>query len=195
MIRAGEAAARFGIENDIPLPFATQEPSETGEPPATLSQMFVQRRLTKRSQYKLAPSPHAGLGLEAYVQVTSPLRRYLDLVVHQQLRAHLRGDRLLDPREVLERAGATDAVIGGVRRVQSLAEKHWTLVYLLQNEGWRGEGIVMDKRGLEAIVLIPSLALETRVHVPADLPLDSVVALAVTGVNLPRLEAHFRVLP
>ncbi|MCL5256956.1 MAG: ribonuclease catalytic domain-containing protein [Chloroflexi bacterium] len=194
MVRAGEAAARFGIQQDIPLPFATQERAESGELPTTLSQMFAQRRLTKRTQFKASPAPHAGLGLDAYVQATSPLRRYLDLVVHQQLRGYMRGDKLLDPQQILERAGATEAAIGGVRRVQTLAEKHWTLVYLLQNEDWRGEGIILDKRGREAIILIPSLALETRAHLPVDLPPDSTVSLSVTGVNLPRLEAHFRVL-
>lgn len=31
--------------------------------------------------------PHAGLGLPAYVQVTSPIRRYSDLLAHWQLKA------------------------------------------------------------------------------------------------------------
>ena len=31
--------------------------------------------------------PHSGLGLQAYVQVTSPLRRYNDCLVHRQLKA------------------------------------------------------------------------------------------------------------
>jgi exoribonuclease R len=34
---------------------------------------------------------HATLGLRAYAQVTSPLRRYLDLVAHQQIRTLLGG--------------------------------------------------------------------------------------------------------
>ncbi len=31
--------------------------------------------------------PHSGLGIDAYVQVTSPLRRYNDCLVHRQLKA------------------------------------------------------------------------------------------------------------
>lgn len=31
--------------------------------------------------------PHSRLGIESYVQVTSPLRRYNDCLVHRQLKA------------------------------------------------------------------------------------------------------------
>ena len=54
--------------------------------------MFARRRTMTASQPSSQPGRHAGLGLDQYVQATSPLRRYLDLVVHQQLRAFLAGD-------------------------------------------------------------------------------------------------------
>ena len=41
-----------------------------------------------RSQYRSVPAPHSGLGLSTYAQATSPMRRYLDLVVRQQLHAY-----------------------------------------------------------------------------------------------------------
>ena len=37
---------------------------------------------------------HKGLGLDAYVQAISPVRRSCDLAVHYQLKAFLRGDSL-----------------------------------------------------------------------------------------------------
>ena len=89
MIMAGEAVARLAVERGIPLPFATQDPPDAPDgnlQPETYAEMFALRRTLKHSQYRSAPSPHAGLGLPAYTQATSPLRRYLDLVVHQQLR-------------------------------------------------------------------------------------------------------------
>ena len=39
------------------------------------------------------PRRHGGLGVDAYVQFTSPIRRYLDLVAHAQVKAFLREDR------------------------------------------------------------------------------------------------------
>jgi exoribonuclease-2 len=155
--------------------------------------MFALRRSLKQSQIKSVPEPHAGLGLAIYAQTTSPLRRYMDLAAHQQLRAHLVGEELLGPQEIIERIGAAEAVSGDVRRAERLARQHWTLVYLLERPGWRGEGVLVDKRGSRGTVLIPELDLEPRVHLRQDVPLNSIVPLTLSGVDLPGLEAHFRV--
>jgi exoribonuclease-2 len=139
------------------------------------------------------PTPHSGLGLDVYVRVTSPLRRYLDLVAHQQLRAFVRGAAPMDTQAVLERVGAAEAITGSVAYAERLARQHWTLVYLLQHPGWRGVGVVVEAKGPRATILIPELAWETKIHLRRELPLNSTVTLALTGVDLPMLDAFFRV--
>ncbi len=47
---------------------------------------------TARANYDTDPAHHRGLAAAAYTHFTSPLRRYADLVVHRQLRAHLAGE-------------------------------------------------------------------------------------------------------
>jgi len=212
MVMTGEAVARFAQEHAIPMPFSTQEPpdetnderrrtkSELGgvgmtsvvglSSSVSLSAMFALRKTMKRSQYRAAPGPHSGLGLAAYTQATSPMRRYLDLVAHQQIRAYLSGGRLLSADEILARVGATEAVIGSLRQAENLSNQHWTLVYLQQNAPWRGEGVLVERRDRNSIVLIPELGLETHLPVPDDLPLDSIVRLKATNVDLPRLDAR-----
>ena len=59
-------------------------------------------------QDQTTPAPHAGLGLPGYVQATSPMRRYLDLAIHQQLRAFLSGSPLLDAADLIERGICRD---------------------------------------------------------------------------------------
>ncbi|MBI2506049.1 MAG: RNB domain-containing ribonuclease [Candidatus Latescibacteria bacterium] len=195
MLMAGAAAARFALEQDLPFPFSTQDPPEEGDPlPEGLAGMFAQRRTLKRSQLKSVHSPHAGLGLKAYAQATSPLRRYLDLVVHQQLRAQVRGDRILGADQLLARVGAAQAVTGAVRQAERLSNRHWTLVYLGERMGSRWEGILVDRRDRRSILIIPEIAMELSVHLPRELPLNSVVPLQLAGVDLPRLEAHFQVV-
>jgi exoribonuclease II len=165
----------------------------------------------QRSQFKIAAAPHSGLGLPAYVQVTSPLRRYLDLVVHQQLRAYLAaGDGgagreaggagreagasprqpLAEP-EILERIGAVEASLGPLRQAESLSNRHWTMVYLLQHPGWRGAAVLVDIRGASGVFLIPELALEARVHLSGEFAVGSEVVLKLRSVDLPRLDARF----
>ena len=191
---AGEAAARFALERDIPFPFATQPAPPTGTQQLTegLAGAYALRNTLQRSQTKSVPAPHTGLGLAVYARATSPLRRYLDLVAHQQLRGYLRGEDILGAQEMLERIGAVEAVTGSVRQAERLARQHWTLVYLLQHPGWHGEGILVEKRNSRGTVLIPELELEPRVHLREDLPLNSVVPLFLSGVELPELEAYFR---
>jgi exoribonuclease-2 len=193
MLLAGEAVALFAAERDIPIPYVTQDPPYSEERPDDLAGMYALRRSFRPSQPSTAPGPHAGLGLETYVQATSPLRRYLDLVVHQQLRAHLRREPVLDAQQILERVGATAAVTGGVRLAERLARRHWTLVYLMQRPGWLGEGIVVEKRGKRATVLVPELDLDAQIHLHQDLPLNSSIGLVLAGVNLADLTAHFQI--
>ena len=203
MLMAGEAAARFSVEHDIPFPFVTQGASEKANLVDDASQLvsgardlagdFAKRRTLKRSQISGQSAPHAGVGLPAYSRVTSPLRRYLDLVAHQQLRAYLRGEVLLGEQEILERVGASEAVTGSLNYAERLARRHWTLVYFMWHPDWRGEGVLVEKRGLRAKVIIPELAFETQVQLKGNLPLNSVLSLELKGVNLPELEAYFTI--
>lgn len=192
MLMAGEAIAQFALDEGIPLPYTVQSPPDTDERPDDLAGMFSLVRHMSRSEYSTRPGPHAGLGLERYVQATSPLRRYLDLVVHQQLRAYLHNGSLLDDQELMERIGAAEAVVGSVSRAGRLAEEHWTLVCLLQHPDWCGEAVLVDSWDRRGSLLIPELGLRTQMHLPGDWSLNSTVQLQVVDVDLPRLRATFR---
>jgi exoribonuclease-2 len=195
MLMTGEAVAQFAQEQGIPLPFTSQDaPDEELPDLDSLAAMFAARRKMKPGQQRLTPAPHAGLGLPHYVQSTSPLRRYLDLVTHQQLRAFVLGRPLLDEAAIIERIGAADAVVGDTRRAERAAIAHWTLVYLQQNPEWMGEGIVVDKRGSRDLVLIPGLAWEALMNLPGERPLGSQITVKLHSVNLPEQEAYFRVV-
>ena len=195
MVMVGEAAARFALERGLPFPFTTQEVTvdATDRQPAGLAAMYALRRNLRPRQYSSQPGPHGSLGLDVYAQVTSPLRRYLDLVAHQQLRACLRGGDPLEFQAIIERVGAAEAAAIGVRRAERLSREHWTMVYFQQHPGWRGQGVLVEKRMPRGVVLIPELALEARVKVGEDVAPDSVVPLRLTGVELPEREAYFKV--
>ena len=194
MLMAGEAVARYARRENISLSFTSQEaPEPVDDLPDGLAGMFARRRTMTRSQLTTVPGPHAGLGLEIYAQLTSPLRRYLDLVMHQQLRAFLNGDPLLNDQALLERVGAAESMTGSVRQVERLSNKHWTLVYLLQHPDWQGQGVLVDKQRGRGTILIPELDLVTYLHLREDLPLNAEISLKLVDVNLPELESFFRV--
>ena len=204
MLMAGEAAAQFALEQNIPFPFATQDPpdlpaalQESLRDPGALQRFstgFAVRRYLKRSQIRSLPAPHAGLGLPMYSRLTSPLRRYLDLVAHQQLRLHLSGKYPLGEQALLERVGSAESVSAAIAQAESLSRRHWTMVYLQAQPGLLAEGVLVDKNGLRGVAILPELALEVHLHLRADLPLDSSLPLKLQSVNLPDLEAHFTVV-
>jgi hypothetical protein len=99
MLLANEAIATYGDANGIAMPFRSQETTEISDlelagTPDGPCRSWLAIRSTRRSQIMSTPQPHDGLGLDYYVQCTSPVRRYADLALHYQLKAHLRGDEL-----------------------------------------------------------------------------------------------------
>lgn len=195
MLMAGEAAARFAFNHTIPIPYTTQDaPSDELPPPDSMANMFARRRMMSPSQAGSQPGAHFGLGMGLYAQVTSPLRRYLDLVVHQQVRAFLLQQPLMDSTAVMERVGAADAVSREVRFAERQSNKHWTLVFLAQNPDWTGEAVVVEKRGKRDIILIPDLALDVPIRAKDDRPLNSHLMVKVKHINLPRLEVKFEIM-
>ena len=190
MLLAGYAAAHLALREGLPFPFATQEAPSHRVEGEGLAAMWAQRKTLKRAQLKAVPAPHRGLGLPLYAQVTSPLRRYLDLVAHQQLRAWLKGERPLSQGEVLERVGAAEAVADLVREGERRSKLHWTLLYLME-KGYEGPGVLVERRGGQGVFLLPELGLTAQVALSQAFPLNAEVRLRFLEADLPVLEARF----
>ncbi|KAG0466561.1 hypothetical protein HPP92_018141 [Vanilla planifolia] len=90
MILCGEVVATFGSINNIHLPYRGQTKSSISvsafdhlpEGPAR-SSAFVRAMRAAEMEFK-RPIRHAVLGVPCYVQFTSPIRRYVDLLAHYQ---------------------------------------------------------------------------------------------------------------
>ena len=88
-----------GADAGLPLPYRSQAAPvlPTAERmaalPAGLCRSVALRGCMTRSVVGVAePQPHAALGLPAYVQFTSPIRRYSDLLAHFQVKPQSRPD-------------------------------------------------------------------------------------------------------
>jgi exoribonuclease-2 len=193
MLMAGEAVAGYALREGIPFAFSTQEATQIPTLPDGLAGMYALRRFMKRGQLKSLPARHAGIGLDIYTQVTSPIRRYQDLIVHQQLRAHIRGHDLLTSQEMLQRLGAAEAVTSNMRQLERLSNQHWTMVYLSETPQWHGEGVIVETDGPHSTALIPNIGLETHLHCQRSLPLNTRVPIVLGVVNVPELRAFFRI--
>lgn len=194
MIMAGEAVALYAQQHDIAIPYAMQPAPDTLEQPQTLAGKYAYRRCLKPSRTLLEPEPHAGLGLSSYTRCTSPLRRYADLVVHQQLRAHLRNQSLRTRADIKDAILVLDETNSRNRRAERQTNLHWKLVYLQQQPDWQGEAVIVALDERKTTLLLPSLALETRIRRQHHHQPDDTLRVRIQSVDLARQDVTLRVI-
>ncbi len=192
MVAAGEAISTFCLDQNIPVAFASQPTPDEIRDPQTLSEHYDYRMLFKRSTQSTTPSSHFGLGLEQYSRVTSPMRRYLDTVLHQQIRAFLTGQPLITKEAMVERIGLADEASFAMRKAERFSRQHWTLVYFLQNPDWSGEAVVMGKNDYKMTVSIAELGFELKMGVKDGVELDDVITLSSPKVDIINLDVKFK---
>jgi exoribonuclease-2 len=192
MLLAGEGAARWALQRRIPFPFVSQEAGDIPEDlPEGLAGFFQLRKCMRPRTLSVKPGIHWGLGLDAYTQVTSPLRRYTDLLAHQQIRAFLRNEPLLSEEEILLRLAAGEAAASAVTQAERASRSHWLAVYLSDKKGSQWNGVIMEKRGVRYVILIPALGIETQAAVRGDPEPNTPIVLTLSSVKIPEGEAVF----
>ena len=192
MILAGEGAARFAFKNQIPFMFISQEaPDFPDSLPEGWAGQFARIKCMRKRSVGITPAPHAGLGVSFYSQVTSPLRRYGDLISHEQLRAFIDGLHLIAKDDMLERVAAGDAASIAAKKASRQSDTHWKLVYLLQNPDSEYEAFCIDRRGNDALFLIPSLDMQATLHNCRDVNLNDAAVLKMSKVDIPEQKVDF----
>lgn len=175
MILAGEVAAKFAQTNNIPIPYRYQEQPEL-PPLDTLMQLpsgpvreFAICRCMTKGSLGLYASRHSGLGLDAYAQVTSPIRRYSDLLAHWQIKAFLLGEPLPFTAEMLTAIlQAIDPAIWDANQVEKQSVRYWSLEYLRRNKDVVWEALMLDwlrENEKLALVLIEDLGLKLPMRI------------------------------
>lgn len=183
MILAGEVAGRYGQAHSLPIPFRSQPQPELPPEeelmllPAGPVRSCAIRRCMPRSELSITPARHASLGLDTYTQVTSPIRRYSDLLAHFQIKAHLRGETLpFSTQEMQELAMSISNIAKEAASVERQTNRYWGLEYLrrLPNEIWHALMLrwLREHENL-GLVLLEDLGLElamrfTRQIEPGD---------------------------
>jgi exoribonuclease-2 len=174
MILANWLMAKFLGENGMPAVFRSQpEPRERlfkGDE-GTLFQNWMQRRYLSRFVLDHKPGKHSGLGLDAYVTATSPIRKYFDLITQRQIRALLNLGRPYSSDEIDQLIQMLQMPMGNVAKVQYGRQRYWLLKFLEQHIGRKEEAIVLNKRRNNYQILL------TEYMIECDLPLSSGLAL------------------
>lgn len=139
---------------------------------------------TGKVRLSVHPEPHEGLGLRCYAWMSSPLRRYVDLVNQWQLIAALQGRRPPYTRSseaLLSAMRAFELTSARYDEHQRAMETYWSLRWLLQENVHEIDAIVLR----ENLVRLEGLPLFVRVpSVPETAAAGARVRLAVREIDL-----------
>ncbi len=196
MMAAGNAAAKFALNHDLPMAFAVQSDPDMSERPETVPGMYELRKSCHVSTLSTIPGKHAGLGLEPYARVTSPLRRYEDLLNHIQLRNYLAGIPALTVSEMDERIATAEPTAVMHSKLERQCREYWTLVYLKNHpEPWQGKAIYVAKPDERSVWLLPELAYEFKNRYNVRIPLGESVQVECIAADPAALSVQFKILP
>ena len=197
MILAGEVAASYGQVHSLPLPFRSQPQPEL-PPEEELMQLEAGpvrssaiRRCMPRSEVGITPARHASLGLEGYCQVTSPIRRYADLLAHFQIKAHLRGDPLpFSENDLPTLLSSIGTLVQESNFIERQTNRYWSLEFLRRqgNTVWSAMMLrwLREHEGL-GLILIEDLGLELAMRFHRSIDLGERLQVRVISAD-PRMD-------
>jgi exoribonuclease-2 len=130
--------------------------------------LFNLRRHIRRASFSLEPCRHHGLGIDHYIQITSPIRRYLDFILHRQLRHFARtGAPFYTAEDLKGLLLMSEAVLDQVELLERDRRNYWVLKYLERRMGRKLSGTVLATSFDRAVVVLDECLLETEIPLAA----------------------------
>ena len=165
MILMNRLCGDFFDENAIPALFRSQTQEidpEAGEldPADVLFPVKIARHL-KPSFVAFVPEVHKSLGVSRYVQTTSPIRRYTDLLMQRQLISWLKEQKVCYSESELEDMNTrVSLATREIKNAQRGRHRYWLIRYLLE-EDIKGATGYVSSRGYNGFnVYIPEFLIE-----------------------------------
>ena len=202
MLLMGAVIAGFGQEHELPLPFRSQPPAslpssdELERIPEGPARDSAIKRCLSRGVQGTRPMPHFSLGLPAYVQATSPIRRYADLVAHRQILAQMDGTEVLSEERLGELIDDLDDPLRQSVQISREDQRHWQQVWLARHR--EQQWTVIFLRWLRpqdrlALVHVPDLAMDlVGIAQGGDPSPGQTLAMRVTHVDPDRAELQLQ---
>lgn len=157
MLLAGRVAANFSAKNNIPMPFRLQDAPEPNQVaivdklknPVTgaLPVIELQKNdiFMAPAYFSTVPGNHYGLGIGVgelkntdsnifhsggYVRVTSPLRRYADLLSHYQIKASMLNKKMLTQSELALQFPRFERMEAWVKQIERSSHRFWIWTFV-----------------------------------------------------------------
>jgi exoribonuclease-2 len=193
MVLLNNLAARYFSENKIPAVFRSQIDNTSVDINSLDrdSELFPIEviRYLRPTKITTIAEPHKFLGIDAYVQVSSPIRRYLDLVLQRQLISCLNGTGPIYGDSALEKIySQTEMAVKEKRLIEKSRERYWILKYLSDNGISELQGIISSVRDKRVTVYVPEFLLDMPIALSSDsqLVVGNKVKISINKIDLLR---------
>lgn len=188
MIMANWLMAKFLAKHNIPAIYRSQKgPRERLYKGAegTLFQNCMQRKMLSRFVLGTEPENHSGLGLNAYVTATSPIRKYFDLATQRQIRAVLGLEAPSTSEEIDGMIQVLELPMSHVMKLQHNRHRYWLLKYLEKRIGQKEEAVVLYKKRDNYQILIIEYMIEKDLSASSgiDLHPEDLIQVTIQHVN------------
>jgi exoribonuclease-2 len=149
------------------------------------------RKTFKRSRLSLTPGPHSGLGLSAYTQTSSPIRRYADMVTQQQFTAFLQSKPIpYDREELLRILANAETTEQEIRGIEDRSTNYWILEYLAREKmGQPMNAFVLDRKGS---IELEDCYLRCKLQLPGGEEPGSVLSVVIDTIHPGKGEVRFK---
>lgn len=197
MILAGRVMSEFLITNQIPAPFVSQEAGNFSDEilnaeSLSLSQSWASTKGFKRSTTSTTPNSHFGLGLNKYTRITSPLRRYLDLLTHTQITNFIQQQPLLTDKEIKQKISIHNNNLQKINLTTRESNTHYKFLYILQNKNEVFDATIIGNAGSKKLIMIEKLAMIQAIK--TDKNLDDKIVVKFSDIDIFKQELSVKVL-
>jgi len=136
MILSNRLISEYMIDNSIPSIFRSQDESRNLEVTKIKGNRdFSFYRNVAQIGISTTPKPHYGLGLDSYLQYTSPIRRYYDSLIMRQLDSFLKNQSLFFSKDKIDEIiQGTIPLLESNKAKSKNAYKHWALKLIKQDK-------------------------------------------------------------
>ena len=163
MIMANWMMASYLARHSVPAIFRSQQEPKDRLYRGESDSLFLnclQRKFVNRAIISHKAAFHAGLGLDAYVTATSPIRRYHDLITQRQIRSILGLEEPYSVADITRLTQMLETPIANVGKIQFSRRKYWLLKYLETHIGDKTPGLVIERKKNSYTVLLIEYMLE-----------------------------------
>lgn len=192
MILANHISADFTLKAGVPFIYRTQPDSDVdpfsnpNNIPTGPAYDFMVRLRLKRSSITVDPGRHSSLGLSSYTQVTSPIRRYLDLCAQRQLAEYLRSkNHFYTKNELNQIIVESETPLTNAKFLSQESKRFWILKYLqqeLKNSPTIGATVIRNDLK-NPIAQLDTIFITTPINIQRKVALGEHVTLRITSIN------------